>query len=403
MITQLRFVSETVPMESSTKFIMHLIWCVITILFNSRLSNAQWAIDDDGCITPNGNAGVCMNIYNCYTITEYMKTIKKVTPKISETLFKYYCGVEGNTVKVCCTDEAIVFPRSLIDEDIETSKMEKDFKLSLLPSDCGPLNTQNYIVGGSKTSLFDYPWMALLGFEEGDAIKFRCGGTIINENYILTAAHCLQEPPVVVRVGEHNTDTSVDCETTLLNNKASTVCAPPVQDIEVAEIIPHPRFSVTVKTNDIGLIRLAKRINTTVETVKPICLPITNESRSRNYINDKFIVTGWGLTERKQASPEKLKVDLPILSVTNCTTTYKLLSVNIDANEQFCVGGQLKKDSCNGDSGGPLQNVVGYQNDIRFTQYGIVSYGPRSCGQGLPSVYTRVDHYLDWILSVIRP
>ncbi|XP_031327726.1 CLIP domain-containing serine protease 2-like isoform X2 [Photinus pyralis] len=331
-----------------------------------------------------------------------MKTITKITPEISDALFKYYCGVEGNAVKVCCADEPIVFPRSIVDENSETSKLERDYKLSLLPSNCGFLNTQNYIVGGSKTSIFDYPWMALLGYKEGDDVKFRCGGTIINENYILTAAHCFQEKPVVVRLGEHNIDTPIDCETMSMD-KAYKVCAPPVQDIAIAELIPHPQFSSSLKSNDIALIRLAQPVNTSVETAKPICLPVTNESRNRNYVNDNFIVTGWGLTERKQPSPEKLKVDLPVLSISNCTSTYKLLSVNIDANQQFCVGGQIKKDSCNGDSGGPLQNVVSYQNDIRFTQYGIVSYGPRSCGQGLPSVYTRVDYYTDWILSVIRP
>ena len=310
-------------------------------------------------------------------------------------------------MKVCCSDEAIVFPRPGVDEKLETAKKEREYKLGLLPTNCGTRTSirhygnQGYVVGGIITSIFDFPWMALLGYKEGDNIKFKCAGTIINNNYILTAAHCLQDNPVTVRVGEHNIDTPVDCETS--NFGSNTVCAPPVQDRDIAEIIGHPKFSLSVRNNDIALIRLASPVNTSVETVKPICLPFTKKSRSRNYINDEFIVTGWGVTERRTPSPEKLKVDLPILPIENCTTAYRLLAVDINANQQFCVGGQLKKDSCNGDSGGPLLNVVGYTNDARYTQYGVVSYGPRTCGQGLPGVYTRVDYYLDWILSTIQP
>lgn len=71
----------------------------------------------------------------------------------------------------------------------------------------------------------------------------------------------------------------------------------------------------------------------------------------------------------------------------------------------MCAGGKDGKDSCGGDSGGPL--IVKMQAttyDIRTFQQGIVSYGPKICGiQGLPGVYTRVAYYMDWILDNLKP
>lgn len=59
---------------------------------------------------------------------------------------------------------------------------------------CGHIN-QPKIVGGNKTGVFDYPWMALLAYRIGSKTDFRCGGTIINKKYIITAAHCVTQLP----------------------------------------------------------------------------------------------------------------------------------------------------------------------------------------------------------------
>lgn len=70
----------------------------------------------------------------------------------------------------------------------------------------------------------------------------------------------------------------------------------------------------------------------------------------------------------------------------------------------MCAGGKNKKDSCSGDSGGPMQVAGSLNRDIRFVQQGIVSFGPKVCAiEGFPGVYTRVAYYLDWILDNIRP
>ncbi|KAF5293940.1 hypothetical protein FQA39_LY13645 [Lamprigera yunnana] len=365
-------------------------------------TETDWVFDDEGCVLPNQRTGVCINIYQCQSIMDYIRSIKVLTQDTSDKLFKYYCGVDDGAIKVCCSDEPIIFSRS---NSVDTTdRVDLTDKANLLPSDCGASKTIDYIVGGAKTLLFEYPWMALLGYKEGEGVKFKCSGTIINDRYILTAAHCVQESekPIIVRLGEHNLETEEDCQPTYLPNGQISVCAPPVQDIEIAEIIPHPQFSLTERNNDIALLRLVSPINTSVESAKPICLPLTSASYNRTFVNQNFIVTGWGVTETLKTSVDLLKVELPILNIADCQNTYRLLKVDISEDKQFCVGGQMKKDSCNGDSGGPLQNIVAFENDIRFVQYGIVSYGPKFCGKGLPAIYTRVDHYINWILSTIR-
>lgn len=110
------------------------------------------------------------------------------------------------------------------------------------------------------------------------------------------------------------------------------------------------------------------------------------------------MVTGWGVTEQHVSSTVMLKVKLPIFPLDQCAAVYKR---NTQIwHKQMCAGGEVDKDSCGGDSGGPLQ---GYTRYSRTVQYGIVSFGNRICGfGGFPGVYTRVDYYLDWILDNMR-
>lgn len=67
---------------------------------------------------------------------------------------------------------------------------------------------------------------------------------------------------------------------------------------------------------------------------------------------------------------------------------------------QLCAGGVKGKDSCKGDSGGPLM----YENDKTFEVVGVVSFGPSPCGrENIPGVYTKVFAYKDWIRSQVTP
>lgn len=97
-----------------------------------------------------------------------------------------------------------------------------------------------------------------------------------------------------------------------------------------------------------------------------------------------------------------LKIQIPILNTDYCRKIYKGRSPI--TNMQLCAGGFLGRDSCAGDSGGPLMIATADANGVsRFIQHGIVSFGPRQCGtKGQPGIYTKVSSYMEWILENIE-
>lgn len=102
-------------------------------------------------------------------------------------------------------------------------------------------------------------------------------------------------------------------------------------------------------------------------------------------------------------SDVKLKVSVPVVQPSVCQKTYKRLGVGL-APTQLCAGGLAGKDSCNGDSGGPLMaNEIVGDSDNWYIR-GIVSFGPNNCGTlGFPGVYTDVSKYGKWIAKNIKP
>lgn len=199
-----------------------------------------------------------------------------------------------------------------------------------------------------------------------------------------------------VRVGEFNIPTSRDCETL---QGGQVRCAPPVQDVSVEQIIPHPADPNDPYANDIGLLRVS-RMNLTPQNVKPICLPF-GDKQSMNIDGKLLIVTGWGATEKGISSPYLLKVEVPAMSTQECARIYKN-EVKI-TNKQICARGNNGKDACSGDSGGPMQLPLYHNGDVRYVIFGVVSFGTKRCDPNIrPGVYTRVGPFLKWILDNIR-
>lgn len=246
----------------------------------------------------------------------------------------------------------------------------------------------------------------IISFLAGGSKGFHCGGVLIHERYVLTASHCVNSADLPstwrltgVRLGEWNLDTETDCDTSGI----SSDCSDPPQDIPIEKLIPHEQYEPAGEQqyNDIALLRLSRPAQVNY-FVKPICLPSTNDLRTDTVVQGKkYVVAGWGKTETRSQSDIKLKVIVDGVSKQSCNSVYQSQR-RVIGDTQICAGGEKGKDSCRGDSGGPLMGTAqGAKGQFTYLA-GLVSYGPSPCGmEGWPGVYTRVASYIDWIESKI--
>jgi len=231
----------------------------------------------------------------------------------------------------------------------------------------------NFIVGGHDAQLNQYPWQVKLWLK-GRGV---CGGSIISENKILTAAHCtswFRLSQIIVTVGGHNLNK------TEVHQKSYLVCGKE----------EHPDYHDRDLDNDIAILTLCGKL-TFSEGVRPVCLPDPTE----DYANIPVEVTGWGDTRKGPNGSSQLAtilqaVTLKTQSHEECKQKYK----EYFKETMICAAAE-GKDSCNGDSGGPM---VVKEEDDKYHLIGIVSFGPKKCANPkYPGVYTRVTSYLDWI------
>ncbi|CAG9789266.1 unnamed protein product [Diatraea saccharalis] len=276
--------------------------------------------------------------------------------------------------------------------------VENHPNLRLLPTKKCGIFEDDRIVGGNVTELFEMPWMVLLVYDSPEGRKLSCGGTLINEWYVLTAAHCvsfLDERLSLqgVLLGEHDVREDPDCD------RVEQFCAPNVRNVTVEKVIAHKGYNPETRIDDIALLRLSDPADFNMERMSPICLPFTSELQTVDLVAYLGIVAGWGATEDGLQSPVLLKVYLPIVENKECQEAYYGNFRIYD--RQLCAGGVQGKDSCVGDSGGPLLIFPGTTSyNYQYFQMGIVSYGSMQCGlKGQPGVYTRLAYYMDWILD----
>ena len=159
------------------------------------------------------------------------------------------------------------------------------------------------------------------------------------------------------------------------------------------------RYDKVTQKNDITLIRLQSPVNFR-RGIRPVCLPDKYEEFNFNRLDEEPTVIGWGTTGiREPISSHLRETNVPLVDQDSCADKYVEFGRNIGST-QFCAGDQ-NRDSCRGDSGGPL--LSSELDDGKWAIIGIVSFGPDECAhREVPGVYTRVDQYLDWIESKIK-
>jgi hypothetical protein len=231
------------------------------------------------------------------------------------------------------------------------------------------------ITGGTNTLISDFPWQVY--FITGN---YRCGGSIISNRWVVTAAHCtfnrgggaIPADSMFVQVGADNP----------INHPLAG------NTYAVNQTIVNAGYDSQTLLNDIALLRLKDTINFTNAT--PIKL-VTTDDAAQGAIDPGVMswVTGWGLTHvNPQALPTALqKVQLPIVSNAQAATVWGPIPAT-DLMAGFLNG---NKDACNGDSGGPL--VVPVWGEYKLA--GIVSWGSSNCNTY--GAYTSVSDMESWI------
>ncbi|XP_015509702.1 melanization protease 1 isoform X2 [Neodiprion lecontei] len=390
-----------------------LFYLGIIFLAISESNGQRFFPPEESCRSVSGTAGNCVNINECGQLLELLKQPRPLPTSTLDILSKSQCGFDGRMPKVCCPRNTQPAPTATNAPDMTTDvstgvpqppDVTHHPNLRLLDHQrCGPI-TESKIFGGNKTSVFEFPWMALIGYDVGKRDpEFRCGGSLISKRYVLTAAHCVTGLSsslrlVGVRIGEHDLSKERDCN---YEEGVEIACAARYQDFLVEKSYAHSGYNREKLHNDIALIRINGDADFQPDSVRPICLPIGNAATIQR---QKLIVTGWGTTESGYRSQDLLKVKLPVMPNPKCASFYNNLSNPLDISyKQLCAGGSNQMDSCSGDSGGPAQFPGLYFNgQPRYIQFGIVSFGPRQCGiEGFPGVYTRVPYYMDWILNTM--
>ncbi|XP_016977732.2 spaetzle-processing enzyme-like [Drosophila rhopaloa] len=273
---------------------------------------------------------------------------------------------------------------------------------------CGHSPAVYRIMGGTTVELNMFPWMALLLYRNRiswkEPLVGACGGSLITNRYVLTAAHCVVKGPLLpqdlviqsVRLGEHDTSNVLDFQY-LYSWSAKRRYAPPPVEIEVEEVIDHPGYSKSDFYHyDIALLRLQMPVRYT-PAIKPICVL----GRHISLKNSKFKVAGWGKTESGLSSTVLLETTVKKIRSSFCKKAYPHLEFN--SSLQICVGPVNGSDTCDGDSGGPLMATMGQSYEEFEYVAGITSYGHQTCGrQEYPGVYTKAPLFFEWIKENLK-
>jgi len=355
------------------------------------------------CLNKQGRLGKCLGINECYPYFKLFNLNWRDTWVMGHYDTCSYRSPQGDQVfGVCCDQSA---PPPVEEEEIEEVEDEKleavieDFPIEFQITDtreCGYRTPKPrvtlydhhnltkpsfYIVNGQEAVEHEYPWMAALTNRN----RQFCGGSLIDDIHILTAAHCvehLSRPDVQhlkVKLGDHN----------IKDNDSTSIAK------RVRRVVRHKGFSSKTLHYDVAILTLEDPVDFN-EYISPICLARGNNQ----YEYQRVTVSGWGTLQDRGRQPDDLmKVDVEVWRNSDCKSSYGTNAPGGITSHMLCAS-LPNKDSCSGDSGGPLFKCRD-NNDGQCTQVGIVSWGIGCAQKNYPGVYTRITSMREWIDNIV--
>nr|CAD7459491.1 unnamed protein product [Timema tahoe] len=230
---------------------------------------------------------------------------------------------------------------------------------------------ESRIITGSVAARGLIPWQALV-ILAGSGL---CGGSLISNSWVLTAAHCAE---------------GVSTFTVTLGSTSRTAAQSGSVTQTLRSAVIHDSYNPVTVANDIALLQLTSAVASS-SFIAPVRLPSFSQA-STSFTGSAARVSGFGRisSSNSNVSPNLLYADVRIIDNSECARQFGsgILSSNI------CTLGSDGRSPCNGDSGGPL---VIQEADGIFTEVGVVSFGVEDCPASAPGAFTRVTSYLQWI------
>ncbi|XP_052901875.1 chymotrypsin-like protease CTRL-1 [Anopheles moucheti] len=237
------------------------------------------------------------------------------------------------------------------------------------------------IIQGTEANLHEFPYQVSLqwNFNNGSRPMHLCSGSIINREWILTAAHCGEEVSgggwFEIVAGVNN----------IVDEESGA------QRRNVSRFVKHPAFNLNTIKNDIAVMLLSGplHLNRHITTMR-----LATDSTTLNpHTHAKF--AGWGSISRTMENifpDELMKVTLALRTLEECSAMG-----NVDET-QICAGGYRNVTGCTADSGGPLTVNIGGEQ----VQIGVLSFGEKPCLAREPVVFTSVPYFHEWIQTAIE-